>query len=65
MVFATQLRCMSTEARVRLQAYLPHQIAELIKLKAVKAERPESWELLRIIKLGLTADGESLEQVKK
>lgn len=56
---------MSTEARIRLQAYLPYQIAELIKQKAEKAERPESWELLRLIKLGLTADGESLNEVTK
>jgi len=56
---------MTPEARIRLQAYLPQSLAELIKQKAEKAERPESWELLRLIKLGLTSDGELLEQVKK
>mgnify|MGYP000568238127 CR=1 FL=1 len=54
---------MSKPARVRLQAYLPLGIAELIKRKAAKAERPETWEVLRLIKVGLIADGESLEEV--
>ena len=51
---------MTTGNRIRLQAYLPQNLAELIKEKAQKAERPETWEMLRIIKLGLKADGETL-----
>ena len=48
---------MTDQGRVRLQAYLPADIAEVIKLRAEQDERPESWELLRIIKLGIAADG--------
>ena len=51
---------MATKNKIRLQAYLPQSLAELIKEKAQKAERPETWEMLRIIKLGLEADGETL-----
>ena len=53
---------MAEVAKERLQAYLPPEIAERIRKRAAVAERPESWELLRVIKLGLKAAGESFEE---
>lgn len=55
---------MADITKVRLQAYLPPEIAERIRKRAVVADRPESWELLRVIKLGLEAAGETFEEAK-
>ena len=53
---------MSNQNKVRVQAYLPGPVAERIKERAAIADRPESWELLRIIKLGLETAGEKFEE---
>ena len=53
---------MAEATKVRLQAYLPPDIAERIRKRAAVADRPESWELLRVIKLGLEAAGERFEE---
>ncbi len=39
----------------RLQAYLEPELAELIRQRAEDGHRPESWELERLIRLGLKA----------
>ena len=53
---------MATETRVRLQAYLPPDIADQIKQKAEAAQRPESWEVLRLLKVGLAADQQNISE---
>lgn len=62
MLLATSLSCMATETRVRLQAYLPPDIADQIKQKAEAAQRPESWEVLRLLKVGLAADQQNISE---
>jgi len=45
----------ATEKRRRLQAYLEPELAELIRQRAEDGHRPESWEIERLIRLGLQA----------
>ena len=41
--------------RKRLQLYLEPDLAELIRQRAEDGHRPESWEVERLIRLGLQA----------
>ena len=46
---------MATDKRRRLQAYLEPELADLIRQRAEDGHRPESWEVERLIRLGLQA----------
>lgn len=46
----------------RIQAYLDPETAQEIKRLAEAGHRPESWELERIIRLGLQASQQDEEQ---
>lgn len=43
---------------VRLQAYVPPELAERVRQHAVEGYRPESREVERLLRLGLAADTE-------
>ena len=55
---------MSSQRKVRVQTYLPATMADRIKERAAIADRPESWEMLRIIRLGLEAAGEDCTELQ-
>jgi hypothetical protein len=46
---------LTKERRQRVQAYLEPELAEVIRKRAEDGHRPESWELERLIRLGLQA----------
>ena len=46
---------MSTAKRQRLQAYLDPELAATIRRRAEEGNRPESWEVEKLIRLGLQA----------
>jgi hypothetical protein len=46
---------LATMKKQRLQAYLEPEIAEQIRQRAEDGHRPESWEVERLIRLGLKA----------
>jgi hypothetical protein len=45
----------TTLKKQRIQVYLEPVLAELIRQRAEAGHRPESWELERLIRLGLQA----------
>jgi len=49
------LLTVATDKRRRLQAYLEPELADLIRQRAEDGHRPESWEVERLIRLGLQA----------
>jgi hypothetical protein len=51
----------TTLKKQRIQAYLEPELAEQIRQRAEAGHRPESWEMERLIRLGLQAT-EAAEQ---
>lgn len=52
---------LTKERRQRVQAYLEPELAEAIRKRAEDGHRPESWELERLIRLGLQASSAGVE----
>lgn len=51
----------TTPKKQRIQAYLEPELADQIRQRAEAGHRPDSWELERLIRLGLQAT-EAAEQ---
>ena len=48
---------MSASRKLRLQAYLDSELIEKIREHARANHRPESWEIERLLRLALEAEG--------
>lgn len=50
---------MPTSKRARVQTYLPPELAEVVRQRAIEEDRPESREIARLVQLGLEADAKA------
>lgn len=50
---------MPTSKRARVQTYLPPELAEAVRQRAIEEDRPESREIARLVQLGLEADAKA------